>query len=681
MSATVEVEEIRSAASAETSIVSWVFEKFAGAAVGSVAGFGMDYVLALVGIKDPPDAVKNRLDKIQDGINAILSAVEQIWSRLDELLKLLSLSTEEIKTAIQESVIDPAISIIEAHYGTAKTGTAKTLAKGAPDPVPITSLGDAVQLRGKAPSAVIDTKTFAANVIGSWDIHGQIVKIARAATTSTFTKKPLLVGWTEYLLAKNRTTFYDHALTIYRTLESYFQQLLAAQFKGINLVTSAKCYDKTEAEARPIAEAYLAEVGPYLTAQADLFVKCADEIILAMFTDPAAKWLYSPGPTKASEDIRTISRRANLVRAVVYAAVGKASALNGGICGTVIGRNVEQENAASRTFTPKGFAASAGDVFGPLNAAGNVPIEWDASTDNKYATLREKSKSGFQAFHYFWPWPATLPEAGKAIDPSFDGGLTPQWYSLETMGKPDPTKPDEPKILVADFAEMRFLRGAVFSSPSAADGALVSTPAGKATTNNNENRVGYRNAEVHGIHAMRADETLSRVLAEGSLEGHMNYHLPQGDAVGFTLEFPLFRYNGSQQTLHLASELGMKLELVEDVLPNPATEDSACMLMSPRGKFWLTRTRGGASTTIPLYNTDDRGLSLWGQGSPTHLQEGHPFSADVTLEGTGGVDDLYSLVLELCVLNRLYPGFDPVDGRHAKGRITYSLKGFRMMWQ
>jgi len=174
---------------------------------------------------------------------------------------------------------------------------------------------------------------------------------------------------------------------------------------------------------------------------------------------------------------------------------------------------------------------------------------------------------------------------------------------------------------------------------------------------------------------------LSRVLAEGSLEGHMNYHLPQGDAVGFTLEFPLFRYNGSQQTLHLASELGMKLELVEDVLPNPATEDSACMLMSPRGKFWLTRTRGGASTTIPLYNTDDRGLSLWGQGSPTHLQEGHPFSADVTLEGTGGVDDLYSLVLELCVLNRLYPGFDPVDGRHAKGRITYSLKGFRMMWQ
>src|SRR6202008_4173181 len=133
-----------------------------------------------------------------------------------------------------------------------------------------------------APSQEIDVKTFSDNVVGAWDIHAQIVKIASIAATKTqFTQKPLLEGWSDYLLEKNKGHVLGRALTIYLTLESYFQQLLAAQFKGIALVSSAKCYDKTEAAAKPIAEAYLAEVATLLTPQADLFAQCADEIIVA----------------------------------------------------------------------------------------------------------------------------------------------------------------------------------------------------------------------------------------------------------------------------------------------------------------------------------------------------------------------------------------------------------------
>ncbi|HJQ37504.1 MAG TPA: hypothetical protein VKB93_10220 [Thermoanaerobaculia bacterium] len=680
MSTVAEVEVVQSrgaAGSAETSIMSWVFEKFAGAVIGSAAGVGMDYVLAMIGIKESSGQTKARLENIQKGIDAILSEVRQIEQQINGLLASLLLARDEIRNAVQESVIDPAIGLIEAHYG-----TAAALLKGDSSSSQITSMGEGVRLRLNSSTADIDTKTFSEHVIGAWDIAGQIVKIARTAATTSFTTKPLLKGWTDYLIEKEKWHLAYKGLTVYLTLESYFQRLLAAQFQGINLVTSAKCYDKTEAEAKPITEAYLADVAPFLLAEADLFVKCADEIIVAMFTDVGTKWLYSPGSTKASDDVRTISRRANLIRAIVRAAVGKGTLANGGICGTVIGRNIEQEDAASRTFTPKGFAASAGDPTGQLAAGGNVPIEWGPSTDNKYATLREKSKSGFRAFHYYWPFTAP-PEAGKPIDPSFDGGLTPQWYSLDTMEKLDSPKPEDKKVLLADFCEMRFLRGAIFADAAQADAALISTPADKGTTNNNENRVGFRNDEKHGIHAMRADETptLQRLLAQGSLEGHMNYHLPQGEPVGFTLEFPLFRYKGGQESVHFVAELAMKLELVEDVFPNMG-RGSASMLMSPRGKFWLTRKRVGstdAATTIPLYTTDDR-LSLWGQGSPAQLAETITFKSDVRLEYTNDAEYVYSLVLELCVINTLHGGLDPARGRHAKGRITYALNGVRMMW-
>jgi hypothetical protein len=667
---TAEVEVVRSTGKTETAILSWVFEKFAGAVVGKAAGFGMDYVLALVGITDPSE-VKTRLEEIQSGINQILSEIAQIRSQLDDLLKQLQLSTAEILAAIKEETISQARSVIEGHFGTAR------LLGG--DSVQVVSLGDAVYNRLKTPPQEVDTKTFAANVIGAWDIHAQIVKIAQTAATGTPSTKPLLKAWTDTLLAKNKGSIAMNALTIYRTLESYFQQLLAVQFKGISLVTSAKCYDKKESEARSITEAYFSDLQPFITTQTELFVKCADEIIVAIAAD--SKWLYSPGPTKAADEIRTIARRANVIRAIVNAAVGKGSAATGGICGTLIGRNIELEDAPSRTFTPAGYSASAGEATDRLDAAGAAPIEWEASTDNRYGTLREKSKSGFQAFHYYWPWPAALPEAGKAIDNSFDGGLTPRYYSLDTLQPVD--KGGEGTILIADFCEMRIFRGAVFADPAAADRALVSTPPGPATTNNNENRVGFRNGETHGIHAMRADGTgtFQRVLVKGSLEGHMNYHFPQGDPVGFTLELPLFRYKGRSGTLHFAAELEMKLELVEDVIRDNPNPDFAWMLMSPRGAFWLTRTRAGVPATIGLYDTDDRGLSLWGQGSYVTLKNDQTFTADVVLEDTGDAEDLYSLVLRLDVINKLGGGFDPVDGRHAKGRITYGLQGFRMMWK
>src|ERR1041385_5102798 len=501
--------------SVTTKVLSWVFDKFVGGAFAQAGGFGMDQILFLIGLKEDPQ-ITQRLDKIQQGIAEIMREVTLIRMQLDALVQQLNLSTQKILTAIGESAILNSISVIDTHYGTASREDAN-------DANGVTSLGEAVRLRRAGRD--VDTKAFSESVLGAWDIQKQVVHIAQVAgRKTTFVTEPLLKGWTRYLLDNNRGSMGGaKALTIYLTLESYFQQLLEIQFKGIGLVAAAKCYDKPEADAKPITQAFLADIAPHLTQQADLFVQCADEIMMAVFTDQNVRWLYSPGPTKADEAFKTISQRANLIRSVVRAAVGVQPAL-GGIHGTVIGRNVEKEFPATRTYAPKGFAPSAGDAIGPLDANKDVPIEWDARPDKQYGHLRPKSKSGFWAFHYSWPWKELQPTPGKPIDPPCDGGLPPRCYNLDDLEPVD--RPGEATVLVADFCEMRFLRGAVFNDPQAADGALASIP-DRGTSNVNENRQGFRINEVHGIHAMRADEMFARLLAKGTLEARMRYLFPQ----------------------------------------------------------------------------------------------------------------------------------------------------------
>lgn len=675
MSALMEVQVSSPVAKAETKVLAWVFDKFVGGAFSQAGGFAMDQALSLIGLKDETQELNNRLDKIQQGIDEILREIKAIRTQLDGLLRQLKLSTDEIVIAIGENVIAPARASIDAHFG-----SAETLLAGDSNGATVTSLGEALRLRRRQQD--VDTTAFARSVIDSWDIEKNVILIAQVAGEETdLVTKPLLRGWTDYLIEKNRGATAANALTMYLTLESYFQRLLETQFKGIALVAAAKANGKTEAQAKPITEECLAGFAPHIAAEADLFVRCADEIILAILADPPTRWLYSPGPTTVTDPIATISRRANLMRSIVRAAVGKDSRTTGGIYGTVIGRNVDKENAALRTFTPKGYDASAGDAIGPLDAGtGNAPIEWERTNDKKYAQLRPKSKSAFRAFHYRWPWKGAEPEAGKAIDPSFDGGLAPQRYSLDTLEKTD--DPKEPSVLVADFCQMRCVEGAVFADPAAADGAVVSVPEGNGTSNVNQNRSGYRSNESHGPHPLRANETLLRPLARGTLEAHMNYHTPQGDPVGYRLEFPLFRYTGEAATIELVCERSFVLELYDNVYPMQKRDGYAYMYMTPQATIALSRFRKGQpATKIPLYDTEKE-HSLWQQGTGARSADQSLFRADVNLYDTGSAEDLYSLILDFGVRNELHTWGTATDpGGWAKGRIQYQLSGFRVAWK
>ncbi|HEX3069282.1 MAG TPA: hypothetical protein VHX14_11990, partial [Thermoanaerobaculia bacterium] len=510
------------------------------------------------------------------------------------------------------------------------------------------------------------------NVLGTWDIERHVVRIAQiAGETSTLRETPLLKAFTDHLISANRGNNASRALSTYLALEAYFQQLVEIQFKGLGLVAAAMCWDvRDEAKARSITKDFLAQVSPHFKKEADLFVQCADEIVMAIFTDKPTRFLGSPAPTTPAPVIVKIARRANVLRTLVYAAVGSEPATVAGIHGTVYGRIADTEADRERTLSMPPWGSSKGTEIGPL-ARADAPIEWEVSSDRQTAKLREKSKSGFRAIHYFLPWSAWQPPMDRPLTSDF-GGVVARWYDLDTLEEVD--KGGENRVIIADFCDMRFLQGADVSG----DG-LVSKPPFGQTTDNNQNRIGLRNDEKHGIHAIRADQTPYRLLAKGTLEAHMAYNFPQGGPVGYDLIFALFRYNGPEAKLLFTWDMKMSLKLLENVWPSRGGAD-ATMRMSPRGKVDLLRKRDGEpDEATPLYGTDWN-HSLWAQFTGAHSEDRRRFTVDVVLKNTDGKEDAYSLLLHFDVVNDLGRG-GFTSSTLAKGSIEYEIKDFRIAWK
>ena len=176
---------------------------------------------------------------------------------------------------------------------------------------------------------------------------------------------------------------------------------------------------------------------------------------------------------------------------------------------------------------------------------------------------------------------------------------------------------------------------------------------------------------------MRADQGTARLLAKGTLAGHMHYQRPQGGPVGYDLTFPLFKYKGPQATVKVNAAVKLALKLVDNV--KPINKDGyATMRMTPRGKVLLVRA--GDSNPITLYSTDDAGKSLWDQSTGAHSEEDLQLSKIVTLPATSS-DQTYSLVLRFEIDNQVSGSKTATDpGGWAKGRIEYELRAFRLMW-
>ncbi|HEX3068351.1 MAG TPA: hypothetical protein VHX14_07230, partial [Thermoanaerobaculia bacterium] len=104
--------------SAGTKIAAWVFDKFVGGAFGAGAGFGMDQVLSLIGLKETSTELARRLTNIQAGIDQILQEVTAIRLQLDALFEALGIVKADILRAIDESAIADSRSVIDTHYGT-----------------------------------------------------------------------------------------------------------------------------------------------------------------------------------------------------------------------------------------------------------------------------------------------------------------------------------------------------------------------------------------------------------------------------------------------------------------------------------------------------------------------------------------------------------------------------------
>ena len=102
-----------------------------------------------------------------------------------------------------------------------------------------------------------------------------------------------------------------------------------------------------------------------------------------------------------------------------------------GIYGRVLLRPSDLNNGAPPSLALAGYPAVTGTVVRQLPFPCVDLIESSGS-----AVLRDAASSPVTVAHYFWPFPAALPEAGKPIDSSQRGGVTPARYPVFGSDQP-----------------------------------------------------------------------------------------------------------------------------------------------------------------------------------------------------------------------------------------------------
>jgi len=102
-----------------------------------------------------------------------------------------------------------------------------------------------------------------------------------------------------------------------------------------------------------------------------------------------------------------------------------------GIYGRVLLRPSDLNNGAPPVLALAGYPAVAGAVVRKLPFSCVDLIESGGK-----AVLSDAATSFVTVAHYFWPFPAALPEAGKPIDAAQRGGVTPARYPVFGSDQP-----------------------------------------------------------------------------------------------------------------------------------------------------------------------------------------------------------------------------------------------------
>lgn len=431
-------------------VAKWVGEKAAGGLLSAAMGKVFGEVMDAIGMGGPN--LVEKLDKISDQLVQVQKSLDRLTEMTAEILKQLAELRDFMEKSLQIQTLVGAMTRIDVAYGTASD---QLLAAEAPS-------GRAISLRmlvEKMPHFKDITKEqleAAAKEFATYvsDMPDKIEIIHTTLAKAAFGQVSLLTHWAKELAQQINAKKIGHEAA-YLVLEGYFLQAIAMQLKGV----STHCVALGTGEhGKELISAYLQDnFAATMKSETSAFVAAVEFMIFSTVkpTMPIGSLPDGMGEREFPKPIDEIFLRADLVSAALNLISFKVDeskpripieAAIQGIYGRAMFRPSDLNNATPPNLTIAGYTAVAptGVVqpgFGCL----------DLIESGGKAELRDVNTSPVTMAHYFWNFKSPEPAAGKPIDSSQRGGVTP--VRLPVFGA------DKPVLAASVFDVSRLYRG------------------------------------------------------------------------------------------------------------------------------------------------------------------------------------------------------------------------------
>jgi len=564
-----------------TALAGWVGKNLASGVVSAIGGKAFGEALKAIGLGGPDLA-----DMLQD-ISKRLAVVEETVKEIKALVVLLLQELETLRLTMDQSFLEgeirTAFSQIDTAFGTAAprvTGAAEPGVGPAPSFMELlTSLA-----KSKTPAQLQPyADEFVKAEGGQWNLVGQIQTIHNALTEKTGQGEPLLTRWTAGLLNELnlKKIDYDRA---YRTLESYFLQAVAKQLTAVSMHCFALGGDTSRID-------YFVRIdfGAKMKRQTAEFIRCTERLMLAR-----TRLLKVPsvfGPEQSGEfphEMDPIFLRADLICASLNLVSNQqtkpnAKAAIAGIYGRVLARTIDVAGDRGPEITLPGYSASQGTPGTPQDPLHVIftmhPTE--LSYDGHRVNLNDYANSHATVVRYYWPWPATLPPQGVAIEPRFRGGVKPAYYNVFS---------DNDWPLAAGFTDFsRLLMGAPLHAPST---MTVNTK--------------FPPADIHSVLTqydfVPAPQHLLARPQVNSVAWKFAHSSPAHGTWLRQTQFPLFKYAGKSAKLRLTVNVRCEVEHTCSVLQGKFMQWGDNDM---NARMTISKSDGGPSHTF--YNSEFEG--------------------------------------------------------------------------
>ncbi|MCK5805216.1 MAG: hypothetical protein KAI66_20465, partial [Lentisphaeria bacterium] len=283
------------------SAASWIIKAIAEGALGYIGKDCAGWLLSFVGGDD--DGMKDAVDQMNQKLDQVIADLKVIEAKLEAVLKLIQMTTDDIKNIEQQFQIEEPQNVINNTYGNMK-GVFTSDKIG--DPTTKANVQDTMDDILSTARHDIDQQMF--------DIHAGIM-----GTTP---------GIGNGAMDAFTTTLVDHTgdgqlLTRYKALESYFERLVTVQAKGLSLMVEAlHARDNPQAGSGMAPMAYEGtakqwmdnKFTPYMEDEIEEFLRCTERLVLAecdLRTEVAVGGHFLPG------DAAEIFERADFVAAQI----------------------------------------------------------------------------------------------------------------------------------------------------------------------------------------------------------------------------------------------------------------------------------------------------------------------------------------------------------------------------